>query len=312
MSYPQITEKIQQELNRELGITFSLGVSVTKTLAKIGSKWKKPAGLTIISLRDAKKYLKALPVGAVWGIGPQTAALLNKYGVRTALDFVSKDEAWVKSKVSKPFYETWLELSGTVASELNVTGRETYQSISKTKTFTPPSNDRSFVHAQLSKNIENACSKARRWKLSAPAIFFFLKTQDFRYHGYEIKLPYPTANPIDMLREIDRYFDQVFKKNTLYRATGIVLVSLVEEGTQQLDLFGALNHSNAVGQIFENADKLAERYGKHVVFLGSSFEAMRSRAHLGDRGDLSDRAKQLFKGETKRRRLAIPMLGEVH
>jgi hypothetical protein len=59
-------------------------------------------------------------------------------------------------------------------------------------------------------------------------------------------------------------------------------------------------------------DVISERYGKHAVFLGSSFQAMKFGAHLGDRGDTPERTKQLFKGETSRRRLAIPLLGEVN
>ncbi len=311
MSYPQIAEKIKQQLDRELGMTFSIGVSATKTLAKIGSKWKKPSGLTVIPLRDAPIYLKGIKVDAVWGIGPQTSAFLNKHAVRTAYDFSSKSEEWVKKHLSKPFYETWLELNGSVANELNLTGRETYQSISKTKTFTPPSRDPVFVYAQLSKNVENACSKARRWKLSTPTVFFFLKTQDFRYSGYEVKLPFPTSNPLDILKEITTYFSRVFKKNTVYRATGITLINLTEEGTAQLDLFGLVKKSEAVKRVFESTDKLAQRYGKHVVFLGSSFDAMTHAAHLGARGEVTARVTALFKGETSRRRLALPMLGEV-
>jgi DNA polymerase IV len=311
MSYSQIAEKIKRQLDHELGMTFSIGVSATKTLAKIGSKWKKPAGLTVIPLRDAGIYLKALEVGAIWGIGSQTSALLNKYGIRSAYDFSSKSEEWISARVSKPYLETWQELNGVVANELNLTGRETYQSISKTKTFTPPSSDPAFVYAQLSKNVENACIKARRWKLSTSLVFFFLKTQEFKYNGYEIKLRFPTCNPMDILGEIRKYFEKAFKPNTLYRATGVTLINLVEEGTAQLDLFGLVKKSEGIRRVFENADKLADRYGKHIVFLGSSFEAISRVSHLGDRGDVASRKQTLFRGETDRRRLAIPMLGEV-
>jgi len=311
LSYPQIAEKIKQQLDQELGMTFSIGVSATKTLAKIGSKWKKPSGLTIISLQDAPRYLQALSVDALWGIGAQTSALLQKYGVRTAHDFAQKSEEWVKTHVSKPYFETWQEVNGVVANELNLTGRETYQSISKTKTFTPPSTDMSFVFAQLSKNVENACGKARRWKLVTPLIYFFLKTQDFHYCGYEVKLPFPTNNPVDILREVRKYFALAYTKEVLYRATGITLVNLVDEGATQLDLFDSVKKSEGLKRVFESTDKLAERYGKHVVYLGSSFKAMTHAAHLGERGDTAERTKMLFRGETLRRRLAIPMLGEV-
>jgi len=310
MSYPQIAEKIKHQLDRELGMTFSIGVSATKTLAKIGSKWKKPSGLTVIPLRDAPNYLKALKVGDIWGIGPQTSALLNKFNIKTAYDFSSRSEEWIKTRVSKPYLETWAELNGVVMNELNLTGRETYQSISKTKTFTPASSDASFVFSQLSKNVENACIKARRWSLSTPIIFFFLKTQEFKYHGYEVRLPFPTNNPVDILNEVKKYFMKSFKSASLYRATGITLLNLVGEGTSQLDLFGQVKESEGIRRVFENTDKLAEKYGKHVVYLGSSFEAMTNSAHKGDRSDVSTRISTLFRGETRRRRLSIPMLGE--
>ncbi len=312
MSYPQIAAKIKEQLDAELGMTFSIGVSATKTLAKVGSKWKKPSGLTIIPLRDAPTFLRELEVGAIWGIGRQTTALLNTYGIKSAGEFARKDEAWIRAHLSKPYVETWQELNGTVANELNLTGRDTYQSISKTKTFTPPSNDIGFVHAQLSKNIENACIKARRWKLSTQLVFFFLKTQDFRYKGYEVPLPFPTANPADILREIRPYYLKVYKKGVLYRATGITLINLMEEGTTQLDIFGKVDKSEAVRKVFDSTDELAKKYGKHVLFLGSSFKAMKFSSHVGDRGDSADRTTMLFRGESKRRRLAIPMLGEVN
>ena len=327
MSYAKMAEHIQKDLGRELGMTFSIGLSATKTLAKVGSKWNKPHGLTTIPLSEVPRFLTSLPVCDIWGIGPNTAAYLNKYGIRTALDLAKASEAWVQGHLSKPYIETWCELNGVVKNELDTKGRKTYQSISKTKTFTPPSSDAAFIYSQLSKNVENACIKARRWKLSTSEIFFFLKTQEFRYHGCEIKLPYPTATPQDMLREIATYYPRVFAEGLLprrpggvgvptrasgYRATGIALLKLTNNASAQLDLFGAVRKSEGLQQIFESVDAISEKYGKHAVFLGSSFGAMKFGSHLGERGDEAKRVCTLFKGETSRRRLAIPFLGEVH
>jgi hypothetical protein len=54
-------------------------------------------------------------------------------------------------------------------------------------------------------------------------------------------------------------------------------------------------------------DHMREKYGKHTVFLGSSFLAHKFGQHLGDRGDEPQRKQKLFKGETKRKRFGIPM-----
>ncbi|QQG38187.1 MAG: DNA polymerase IV [Candidatus Kaiserbacteria bacterium] len=311
MSYQKIAAAIQRDLTRELDITFSIGLSCTKVLSKIGSKWQKPAGFTVIPLTEAERYLQKTPCVKVWGIGHNTAAYLEKFGVHTALDLARKDEPWVRAKLSKPFFELWRELRGEVVFELDTKGRESYQSIQKTKTFTPPSRDPQFVCAQLSKNVENACIKARRWNLATSHIFFFLKTQDFHYHGFEIKLPHSTSVPQDMLREISRFFPHVWQPRTLYRATGITLYKLHRNDSTQLDLFGAVHKSEGLRKVYESVDAISERYGKHSVFLGSSFAAMKYGAHLGTRGDTPERLKHLFKGETKRRHLPLPVLGEV-
>lgn len=311
MHYRSMADAIKCDLERELNISFSVGLSATKVLAKLGSKWKKPSGLTFIPLTDSQKFLAQTPIGSVWGIGHNTAAHLNKYGIRTALDFAKKNKDWVQSTVAKPYFEVWKELNGETAYHFSNKEREPYKSISKTKTFTPATSNKEFIFSQLSKNVENACIKARRWGLSTPEVFFFLKTQDFKYHGLEIKLSHPTSAPQDILKAITEQFPQVFREKTLYRATGITLTKLRDAGTAQLDLFGSVVKSEGFVRVFTSVDNLSEKYGKHAVFLGSSFTAMNHGAHLGARGDMSARTKDLFKGETFRRRLAIPMLGEV-
>ena len=87
MSYIQIAERIKQDLDTELGFTFSVGLAPNKVVAKIASKWQKPSGLTAIPGLELHRYLAQLPVENVWGIGHQTTALLHKHGVQTALQF---------------------------------------------------------------------------------------------------------------------------------------------------------------------------------------------------------------------------------
>ena len=310
MSYEKMAEKIKHDLDSELGITFSVGLAPTKVLAKVASKYKKPSGLTIIRGRDIHLYLNKTPVERIWGIGPQTSSYLNKLGVITALDFALKSEDWVKEKMVKPQYEIWRELRGEVVHELTIGEKHDYQSISKTKTFTPPSNNKEYILSQLSKNIENACIKLRRHKLEAKRIFFYLKTQTYRYYGAEIKLGEPTISPNDILNTVAIHFEKIFNSNLPYRATGIILGDLSVQTEKQLDLFGRAEASEKFSRIFENVDKLAKRYGKHTIFLGTSFQAMNSPQHENEREMKSERKLNLFKGETKRKRLYLPMLGE--
>ena len=307
MSYLQIVEKIKRDLDTELGFTFSAGLAPNKVLAKIASKWKKPSGVTTIPGRDIHLFLTGLPVNKVWGIGAKTTALLNKFGVQTALDFARQPEFWVNKWLTKPGYEIWQELNGHSILPLITEEKSTYQTIQKVKTFTPPSSDRNFVFSQLSKNIESACIKARRYRLAAQGAAIFLKTQQFRYRWLEVRFTHATAFPHQIVRAIEPAFAQLFQPEEEYRVTGVVLLKLDEDTMIQLDLFGEALKAERFSRVYKAVDHMREKYGKHTVYLGTSLLAQKFSQHLGERGDEPLRKRELFKGETKRKRMGIPM-----
>ncbi len=311
MSYEQIAEKIKFDLDSELGMTFSVGLSVNKVTAKIASKWKKPSGLTIIPAHVLHIFLEKLSVGKVWGIGPNTTAYMNQLGIHTALDFANKELTWIQSKFTKPHIEIWKELRGEFIYPLSTIEKHDYKSVGKTRTFTPPSRDREFVFSQLSKNIENACIKLRRHGLFTKDITFFLKTQDFKYHGTELKLSEAVSIPEIIIEAVKKQFNVIFNNKYIYRATGIVLMKLSSENIKTIDLFGNSTRIDKLIDIYEGVDKVSKKYGKHSIFLGSSFIAMKNSQHEDERGVEVDRKAHLFKGETHRKRLAIPYLGKV-
>ncbi len=309
MNYTEMAEKIKAALDSELGFTFSVGLAPTKVLAKLGSKWQKPSGLTVISGRDIRPYLEKTEIGKIWGIGPQTTAYLNKYGIRTAAQFIDKDLDWVKVNLTKPHQEIWQELRGELVYEVDAAKKSSYGSISKTKTFTPPSIEKDYIFSQLSKNTENACIKLRRYRLAVKKIYIFLKTQEFNYQGCEIKLLRPTDNPVEIIRLIEKNFSTIFLPGKQYRASGIVLSDLTENVSRQTDLFNEVVTAEKISKIFSGVDGLAKRYGKHSLFLGSSLQAMSRPQHRSERQTAAERKQDLFRGETARQRLAIPFLG---
>jgi DNA polymerase-4/DNA polymerase V len=311
LPYETMAHRIQRDLNNELGMTFSVGLAPTKVLAKAASRWKKPAGLTIIPGYSIHSYLKNLPVEKIWGVGPATAAYLNKCGVITALDLASKEKGWIKNHLTKPHFEIWEELRGNSVNQVNTQQKNDCQSISKTRTFTPASNNKEFVFSQLSKNVENACIKARRYQLFCKKFCFFLKTRQFRYYAAEVLLDRATSVPSEIIGMARKYFNEVYKTETLYRATGITLLDLSHELPSQMDLFKKSAKAEKFTRIYEQVDTLSDKFGKHTVFLGSSMDAMASHQHEGDRGDAASRKKTLFNGETKRQRLGIPFLRSV-
>lgn len=307
MSYSKIAEKIKQELDSELGFTFSIGLGPNKVIAKIGSKWKKPSGLTIIPGYLIHEFLAQKYTEDIWGIGPQTSAYLKKEKVNTALEFALKDEEWVKRKLTKPAIEIWKELNGHSVLPLILEEKKSYASIQKVKTFTPPSDNREFIFSQLSKNVENACIKLRRYNQAAKNGTFFLKLQSFQYIALEIKFSRPTSIPSEIISVIEKHFDEIFNKRCLYRATGIILSHLEEDQVRQLDLFNEVLHAEDLKKLYKSIDHLNDKFGKHTVFLGASFLARETPQHRKERNDQPERKNIFFKGENKRQKIGIPM-----
>jgi DNA polymerase IV len=306
--YGMIAKKMQDSIGTETGLSVSVGVSISKVLAKIGSKHNKPHGLTIIPGPDIHIFLRKLPIEKVWGIGPNTAAFLRKFGITTALEFAKKDEAFIQKHLSKPYKEIWHELNGRSVYPVVTESKSSYQSISKTKTFTPASNDETFVFAQLSKNLENACIKARRYQLAAARLVICLRKQDYTSAGVEIKLSRPTSYPIDLFGPLRQGFDHIYQRNGFYRQTGVVLAGLVPETGIQYTLFDDTAKIDKMARVYNAVDKLSEKFGKHTVLHAASLPTKLQAQHEGERGDAPQRITELFRGENKRQRLGLPML----
>lgn len=77
MSYEQIVRKMQEEIESELDITVSGGLSLSKSLAKLCSRFRKPDGFTAVCGRHIHILLRRTPLDKVWGIGPNTVSALT-------------------------------------------------------------------------------------------------------------------------------------------------------------------------------------------------------------------------------------------
>jgi DNA polymerase-4/DNA polymerase V len=305
-SYEEIALNMKREIERELSITVSVGLSITKVLAKVASKHQKPAGMTIIKGRDIARYLNDLPVEKIWGIGPATTNYLSKLGIHTALSFARMPEKIVLQKFTKPGVEIWQELRGKSVYPVTAGEKSSYASISKTKTFAPPSSNAEYLFAQLMRNMESACIKARRYSLAPKKIVVFLKKQNFETAGSEAALSRPCACPLEFSGIIHELFDACYCPQDVYRATGVVLLDLEADANIQYTLFDNPVQAEKIKDLYHVADELGEKFGKHTVHLGSSH--LIDKLGKGRRGTPTIREQTRMLGETNRRHLGLPLL----
>jgi DNA polymerase-4/DNA polymerase V len=286
MTYLQMAERIKKEINEELNLSVSVGLAPTKVLAKVASKWVKPNGLTVITRETAPNFLLKTPIEKIWGIGPKTAEFLKKRGVNTAHDFTSKDAVWVRNNLSKPYEVLWREMRGEYLMIIDPVVKTVYSSIQKTRTFHPATNDKIFLLSQLSKNTEEACAKARYYKLIPRKVSFFLKTKNFEYQTSSFSLPAPTNAPEIIIPLIREKFKEIHIRNILYRTTGVTLCDLVSDSVSQGDLFGSNAKASKFETIHKQIDSLEEKFGKRVVYLASTQAAIKRKVAGTEADDL--------------------------
>ena len=309
LSYEDIARRIQADLHDSLGITFSLGLSVNKVMAKVASKWNKPNGFTVIGRDAIPVFLKELPVGKIWGIGSRTTLYLKKLGITTALDLALKDHVWINEYCDLPVARIYQELRGTSVLELSTQSHDDYASVQRTRTFRPSSNDREFCWSQLSQHVEDACIYLRKDARAATKVSFFLKTQGFEYIGEEVLLPEAIAEPQEVLRALRPRFDKIFIPKLQYRATGVTLFGLRSREKRTVSLFEDSVQLQKVSEVTRVVDVLAHKFGRGVVFLGSSLRAQQHDLQE----DARNRAGQshIMPSRLDRKHFELIFLGEV-
>ena len=77
----QIAERLRVRVREQVGLPLSIGVARTKHLAKVASRAAKPDGLLMVPADGETEFLHPLPVEALWGVGPSTAAKLHERGI---------------------------------------------------------------------------------------------------------------------------------------------------------------------------------------------------------------------------------------
>ncbi|MBM3205092.1 DNA polymerase IV [Candidatus Uhrbacteria bacterium] len=275
-SYEQIALRMKEVIEKELELTVSVGLSLTKVLAKIGSKYKKPSGFTPIPRDRLSSLLRETPIHKVWGIGPSTVFTCHRLGIRTAFDFAQTPLGRIQDAFNKPHQEIWRELNGEAVFPLVTDPKTSYDSISRFETFRPPTRDRHQLFSRLVNNLEHACAKARRYHLVAPRITVLLRLQNMRTRATEITLPRPTALPPEIISHVERGFTELYDARDLYRATGIALFSLRSQGGTQASLFESVEHVDKWKQVYAAIDRVNAKQGPHMVHLANT-SLLRSR-----------------------------------
>ena len=262
--YRQIADEIRESVKREIGITVSVGVANTKTLAKIASESNKPDGTTVVPGQRIGRFLADIPVQDIPGIGRNRMALLHKFGIRTAGEFAGAQEHLIRKLLGRHGLTLWYELNGQPVLPVE-TEPPLPKSVARTASLGEVTTDRVTVAAHLSRHTMRLVSELVGKRLLAKRISVFLTLKSFETAGMKIRLDYPTNSLKRISRAVQQAFCALYQKDVLYRGCGVIASHLSREATATEDLFGFMHEDIRQAKLMLAVNEINKTHGNHTV-----------------------------------------------
>jgi DNA polymerase IV len=261
----KVLAKFARDVERDIGITVSVGLSCNKFLAKIASDLNKPRGFAALDQDEAREMLAEKPVGFIFGVGPATQERLIQRGFRTIADLQRADENELMKQFSAEGRRLW-RLARGIDDRLVVPDRGA-KTISSETTFDTDIRDFATLERLLWKLSEKVSARLKNGELSGTTITLKLKTADFRQRTRAQSIQSPTqlaakifAVSREMLaREID---------GTAFRLMGTG-VSALKPGSLADDS-DMLDRRSAYAE--RAMDDLRKKFGNAAVIRGIAYE----------------------------------------
>jgi len=269
--YKGISHDIRMSVQREVGITVSVGISVTRTLAKMASEYNKPNGVTVVSGRMIDQFLERVQLSDVCGLGRNRLALLKKFNINSPVDFVNTDIHIIQRLLGKAGSDLWHELRGQ-----SVMGLELHpqlpKSISRTASMGEVTSNRKTITAHLTRHAFRLATEMVLKKYLTKKITVFLKQKDFNSVSTKTDFSYPTHNYFQLSHAVRNMLDDLYQTGIEYRACGITASNITRAEDAVPDLFGAVKRDEKQADLFLTVDRINRRYGAGAVKMAGAYD----------------------------------------
>jgi DNA polymerase V len=269
---------IRQRLAREIGMPVGVGVSTTKTLAKLANwaakKWKGTGGvLDLTSPARQEKLLRIAPVSEVWGVGHRSAAKLAALNITTAWDLTQFDIGTLRKTFGVTMERTARELGGISCIGFNE-GPAPKEAICSSKMFGVRQTELPPIRQALAAYVSRAAEKLRSQTSLCSTIQVGLQTQlaDLKGPRYAnavtLALPAPTDDTREILALAQQGLTRIYRPGYPYSKCSILLMGLSRRGELTPDLFSPAPRRGAE-RLMAVVDQINQKEGRGTVRIGS-------------------------------------------
>lgn len=297
-----VAAQIRAAIDQSIGLPVCVGVSSTKTLAKLANHIAKHnpglGGVCVQQLMDPEvleNILHRVPVTDVWGVGRKTGAKLAAMGIASIADLRAADPLAIRKKFSVVLQRTVFELNGQRCIG-PVEERAERGQVMFTRSFSTPVRTHEEMEEVMSIYAQKAASRLAREGRYAALLTVTAGTSRFArgeasFPSAQVRLPRPTRDPILLSKLAIAAMRDLMQPGIDYVRGGVILSGLSDSpGEQQLDLFGQSTDPAAEEQ--ENVSSVVQdisvRFGAKSIGLGhagmaKSPEWSMKREHISQR-----------------------------
>ena len=187
-----VAKELKRRIFEATRCTASAGVAPNKFLAKIASGWRKPDGLTVIAPERVEEFLQALPVDALWGVGPVTAKKLRALGIERVVDIRSFDAGRLHDEVGS--LAEWLRQLSCGEDPRPVVAHRDAKSSSSETTYATDLESVDEMKAELARLARETAEWLEKHRLAGRTVTIKVRYADFRTVTRSHTLSRPTSD----------------------------------------------------------------------------------------------------------------------
>lgn len=273
-----IAESIRQAVKSEIGVTISIGVSFNKMFAKMGSDYKKPDAITLISRDNFKQIVYPLPVRAMMYIGPRTAAALEGCNIRTIGALAAASPTFLAGRFGKMGEQIHAYACGIDDSPvLSRAERAAPKSVGNGMTFRHDIVSAEEIRAGLGFLSEEVAARLRAAGRRATTVSVAIKDTMLQTISRQMALDTPTNLGRELADAAMRLTRRAWNIGRPIRALTVTAMNLIalDEGGEQIGFFDAEKdrRREKTTRIEDTMDKIRARYGRSSIDSGATISS---------------------------------------
>jgi DNA polymerase-4 len=268
-----IASAIQSDVDA-LGLTCSIGLSTSRTVAKIASDFRKPRGLTVVRAGEEAAFLAPLPVRALPGVGPASERRLLQLGIRTLGELAALDDVTAVQALGDHALSLTHRARGEGSADVG--GGRDVKSMSKEHTFSRDISDTAEVEGALRSLAERLGERLRSKGLAGRTVTVKLRFADFTTKTVRRTLPRGTGLESEFGPVALELLHAAWTPGIGLRLLGLGLSSF-DSPAEQLDLFGQdASETGKRRALAESVDAVRRKFGDDALKMGPSTHQRRN------------------------------------